>query len=228
MLCRGRDFGGGRAALCAGHRATRFPARLCRAAEATLKRLAAVYICSPSNPEGAVASESYWRNLFALADKYDFIVLADECYADIYFGAAAGLRPAGAAGTVGGFARLLSFHSLSKRSGLPGLRSGMVAGDAGLIAKFRAFRNVAGPQVPGPILAASAAAWRDEDHVAAPAPSMPKRWRRRKRILGDRMQRPDGRLFPLAEDGQWRRDRPRPVGRAGGPGAARRLHGARK
>ncbi len=65
-----------------------------------------------------------------------------------------------------GFERLLSFHSLSKRSGLPGLRSGIVAGDAALIANFRALRNYAGPQVPLPILAASAAAWRDEEHVA--------------------------------------------------------------
>ena len=108
------------------------------------------------------------EHLFALAERHDFIVLADECYADIYFDAAARLRAAGAAeADRAAFSRLLTFHSLSKRSGLPGLRSGMVAGDAELIAKFRAFRNVAGPQVPGPILAASAAAWRDEAHVAA-------------------------------------------------------------
>src|SRR6185312_3293273 len=97
--------------------------------EATLARLAAVYICSPSNPEGAVASDAYWQTLFALAERHDFIVLADECYADIWFD-----RPPHCALPVrlaqsGGFTRLLTFHSLSKRSGLPGLRSGMVAGD---------------------------------------------------------------------------------------------------
>ena len=121
----------------------------------------------PPIPKARCASEAYWRTLFALAERHDFIVLADECYADIYFDkppvCALPARLAQSAAST----RLLTFHSLSKRSGLPGLRSGMVAGDAKLIAKFRAFRNVAGPQVPTPILAASAAAWRDEAHVAA-------------------------------------------------------------
>jgi N-succinyldiaminopimelate aminotransferase len=133
----------------------------------TLERTVAVYLCSPSNPEGAIASEDYWRKLFALADQYDFTVFADECYADIYFGK----KPTGAMtvryGMTGDFSRLLTFHSLSKRSALPGLRSGIVAGDEKLMAPFRQFRNYAGPQVPMPIMAASAAAWRDEDHVAA-------------------------------------------------------------
>jgi aspartate/methionine/tyrosine aminotransferase len=127
-----------------------------------LERTVAAYLCSPSNPEGACANEPYWQTLFALADAYEFTVFADECYADIYLdrppvGALSVRRPP--------FERLLSFHSLSKRSGLPGLRSGIVAGDAKLMAKFRAFRNYAGPQVPMPLIAASAAAWNDEDHV---------------------------------------------------------------
>jgi N-succinyldiaminopimelate aminotransferase len=126
--------------------------------EALLRRLAAVYVCSPSNPEGAVASQAYWHKLFQLADQYDFVMLADECYADIWFDAPPTCSLP--ARLDQGFSRLLSFHSLSKRSGLPGLRSGMVAGDAALIEKFRAFRNVAGPTVPPPLLAASAAAWR--------------------------------------------------------------------
>ncbi len=169
--------------------------------EAVLKRLAAVYICSPSNPEGAVASEEYWRQLFALADRHDFIVLADECYADIYFGQA----PASALPTrlkqTGGFGRLLTFHSLSKRSGLPGLRSGMVAGDAELITRFRAFRQVAGPQMPGPILAASAAAWSDEEHVTANRARYAEKMAAAERILGNRMAKPTGGFFLWLETG---------------------------
>jgi len=162
---------------------------------AILERLAAVYICSPSNPEGAVADDSYWRSLFALADRYDFLVLADECYADIWFDR----EPASALSTrlaqSGGFTRLLSFHSLSTRSGLPGLRSGMVAGDAALIEKFRAFRNVAGPTVPTPLLAASAACWRDEDHVIANRIAYQEKMAAAQSVLGNRMTRPGGGFF---------------------------------
>jgi aspartate/methionine/tyrosine aminotransferase len=163
--------------------------------EATLERLAAVYICSPSNPEGAVADQAYWEKLFALAECHDFIVLADECYADIYFGE----EPTGALtarqAQSGGFTGLLSFHSLSKRSGLPGLRSGMVAGDAALIEKFRAFRNVAGPTVPTPLLAASAACWRDEDHVTRNRAAYQEKMAAAGAILGNRMTRPKGGFF---------------------------------
>ncbi|HVW72394.1 MAG TPA: aminotransferase class I/II-fold pyridoxal phosphate-dependent enzyme [Rhizomicrobium sp.] len=163
--------------------------------EATLERLAAIYICSPSNPEGAVASRGYWEQLFVLAERHDFLVLADECYADIYFGE----EPTGALtarqAQSGGFTRLLTFHSLSKRSGLPGLRSGMVAGDAMLIERFRAFRNVAGPTVPTPLLAASAACWRDEDHVIANRAGYQEKMAAAERILGNRMVRPEGGFF---------------------------------
>jgi N-succinyldiaminopimelate aminotransferase len=127
-----------------------------------LNRTVAAYFCSPSNPEGAAAGEAYWQTLFALADAYDFTVFADECYADIYLDT----PPLGAlAVRRAPYERLLSFHSLSKRSGLPGLRSGLVAGDPKLMARFRALRNYAGPQVPLPIQAASAACWNDEEHV---------------------------------------------------------------
>jgi aspartate/methionine/tyrosine aminotransferase len=163
--------------------------------EATLERIAAVYICSPSNPEGAAANEDYWRKLFALADRYDFIVLADECYADIYFDRPPVCALSARFQQSGDFRRLLTFHSLSKRSGLPGLRSGMVAGDAGLIARFRGFRTVAGPQVPGPIQAASAAAWRDEVHVAANRAAYAEKMAAAERILGNRVTRPAGGFF---------------------------------
>ncbi|HEY4122963.1 MAG TPA: aminotransferase class I/II-fold pyridoxal phosphate-dependent enzyme, partial [Rhizomicrobium sp.] len=157
----------------------------------------AAYFCSPSNPEGACASEEYWRTLFALADRYDFTVFADECYADIYFDK----PPATALDTrfkqSGNFERLLTFHSLSKRSGLPGLRSGIVAGDAALMKKFRYLRNTAGPQVATPLLAASAAAWRDEDHVIANRATYAARFATAKRILGNRtgFRMPQGGFF---------------------------------
>jgi len=168
--------------------------------EALLRRLAAVYVCSPSNPEGAVASQAYWHKLFQLADQYDFVVLADECYADIWFDAPPTCSLP--ARLDQGFSHLLSFHSLSKRSGLPGLRSGMVAGDAALIEKFRAFRNVAGPTVPTPLLAASAAAWRDEDHVIAGRAAYAEKMAAAQAILGTRMTRPNGGFFLWLEVGK--------------------------
>jgi aspartate/methionine/tyrosine aminotransferase len=163
--------------------------------EDTLARIAAVYVCSPSNPEGAVATRAYWDGLFGLAERYDFIVLADECYADIYFDTPPVCALTARFAQSNGFSRLLTFHSLSKRSGLPGLRSGMVAGCANLIARFRAFRNVAGPQVPTPILAASAACWRDEMHVAANRAAYQEKMAAAERILGNRMRRPGGGFF---------------------------------
>jgi N-succinyldiaminopimelate aminotransferase len=166
-----------------------------------LERLAAVYVCSPSNPEGAVADEAYWKTLFQLADQYDFIVLADECYADIWFDAEPVCSLPTRLAQSGSFGRLLSFHSLSKRSGLPGLRSGLVAGDATLIEKFRAFRNVAGPTVPTQLLAASAAAWRDEDHVIANRAGYAEKMAAAERILGNRMNRPQGGFFLWLEVG---------------------------
>jgi N-succinyldiaminopimelate aminotransferase len=161
---------------------------------AVLERAVAAYICSPSNPEGAVADESYWRTLFALADRHDFTVFADECYADIYTD-----KPPVGALTVRGapFERLLTFHSLSKRSGQPGLRSGIVAGNAKLMATFRAFRNYAGPQVPMPILAASAACWNDDAHVAANRAQYIERFELARRMLGNRagFRVPEGGFF---------------------------------
>lgn len=157
-----------------------------------LDRTIAAYLCSPSNPEGACADERYWRTLFGLADQYDFTVFADECYADIYREKA----PVGALSVrQAPYARLLTFHSLSKRSGLPGLRSGIVAGDARVMSKFRALRNYAGPQVPMPIQAASAAAWSDEAHVEANRASYVERFHLARKILGNRVRLPDGGFF---------------------------------
>jgi|SRR5579871_2343580 len=164
---------------------------------AVLERTAAVFICFPSNPEGACASTDYWRSLFELSERFGFVVLADECYADIYrdtapVGALTAFRERGQ-----GFERLLTFHSLSKRSGLPGLRSGMVAGDAKLIAGFRALRNYAGPQMPLPLMAASTAAWRDEDHVVRNREAYREKFRIAEAKLGNlgNFRLPDGSFF---------------------------------
>jgi aspartate/methionine/tyrosine aminotransferase len=162
-----------------------------------LARTVAVYVCSPSNPEGACATEDYWRTLFGLADRYDFTVFADECYADIWFDTPPACALPVRYALSRGFDRLLTFHSLSKRSGLPGLRSGLVAGDPKLIAQFRYLRNYAGPQVPMPVMAASAAAWRDETHVVANREMYKEKMELAHRILGNRagFRTPDGGIF---------------------------------
>jgi aspartate/methionine/tyrosine aminotransferase len=139
-------------------------------------------------------SERAWRALFEPADRYGITVLADECYADIYLDK----QPVGALSVRGApFENLLTFHSLSKRSGMPGLRSGIVAGSAALLAKFRAFRNYAGPQVPMPIMAASAAAWNDEAHVVANREIYREKFKLAHRLLGNRtgFRIPEGGIF---------------------------------
>jgi N-succinyldiaminopimelate aminotransferase len=132
-----------------------------------LDRTALVYICSPANPQGAVASRAYWRNLLALAEKHDFRILADECYSEVWRTS----PPVGilqAAAEMGADPeRVLAFHSLSKRSNLPGLRSGFVAGGAGAIAALRKLRSFAGAPLPGPLQKVATAAWADEGHVDA-------------------------------------------------------------
>ena len=115
--------------------------------------------------------------------------------------------PARLAAIAAAFRRLLTFHSLSKRSGLPGLRSGMVAGDADLIARFRAFRNVAGPQMPGPCWPPAPPAGATKIMWRPIAPPMPRRWRRPNASWAIGCTRPARRLFPLAGDRQWRGDR---------------------
>jgi len=145
--------------------ATQFLPALDAIDEQLLQRTVALYLCSPSNPQGAVADGSYLAAAIALARRFDFMLFADECYSEIY----SGTPPGGALETAfaadGSFANVVTFNSLSKRSGLPGLRSGFVAGDPAFIAPFARFRNVACPQVPLPIQHASAAAWWDEAHV---------------------------------------------------------------
>jgi len=129
------------------------------------QRTVAFYLCSPSNPQGAVAGRAFLARAIALARRFDFMLFADECYSEIYNDA----PPAGALETAYGetqsFANVVAFNSLSKRSGLPGLRSGFVAGDPDFIASFLRFRNVACPQVPLPVQHVSVKAWSEELHV---------------------------------------------------------------
>ena len=165
--------------------------------KAVLERTVAAFFCSPSNPEGACASAIEWRRLFELADKYDFTVLADECYCELYDEVA----PVGAAEVryqmSGGFTRLLCFHSLSKRSSAPGLRSGFVMGPKELIAPLTAFRNTCAAQVPLPVLEASVAAWSDEAHVELTRTLRRERFQIAERLLGNQrgFRKPAGAFY---------------------------------
>ena len=132
-----------------------------------LARTCALFICSPANPQGAVASRAYITRALALARAHDFMLFLDECYSEIYTQDA---PPGGlevAAQTPERFRNVVVFNSLSKRSNLPGLRSGFCAGDATFIEAYAEIRNMCAPQVPGPLQHASAAAWADEAHVDA-------------------------------------------------------------
>lgn len=126
-----------------------------------------LFVCSPGNPAGAVVTLDDWRELFALADKHDFVIASDECYSEIYFDEAA--PPIGcleAAHQLGrGFERLVMLSSLSKRSNVPGMRSGFVAGDASILKQFLLYRTYHGAALSPMFQSASVVAWQDEAHV---------------------------------------------------------------
>jgi N-succinyldiaminopimelate aminotransferase len=127
-----------------------------------------IYICNPGNPTGAVMSRAYLQQLIELAQRHDFVIASDECYSEIYFDEddpPEGLLGAAAAMGNDDFSRCLVFHSLSKRSSLPGLRSGFVAGDADLLEQFLLYRTYQGCALPPATQTASIAAWSDEQHV---------------------------------------------------------------
>ncbi len=134
--------------------------------EDVLNRTVAAYICSPANPQGAVASRDYWAELIRLAEKYDFRIFADECYSEIYRDEA----PTGVltvAQELGADPeRITLFNSLSKRSNVAGLRSGLIAGGSETIKRVKQLRNYAGAPLPLPLQAAAAKLWADEAHVA--------------------------------------------------------------
>ena len=138
--------------------------------DAVWDRCQLLYICSPGNPTGTVLDHETLAALIERARRHDFVIAADECYAEIYPDEArppTGLLEAAAKAGYPGFDRCLAFHSLSKRSNLPGLRSGFVAGDADVIAAFARYRTYHGCAMAPPTQAASIAAWGDEAHVEA-------------------------------------------------------------
>jgi aspartate/methionine/tyrosine aminotransferase len=135
--------------------------------EDLLARTVAFFLCSPSNPQGSAADLAYIKRALNFARKYDFLLIMDECYSEVYGGAPpkGGFEAAAALG--GALDHLLVCNSLSKRSNAAGLRSGFVAGDPDIIKAFTRLRSYGGAVQPMPVLAAAAALWRDEDHVRA-------------------------------------------------------------
>jgi N-succinyldiaminopimelate aminotransferase len=128
-----------------------------------------LFVCSPGNPTGAVMPMAEWEKLFALSDQYGFVIASDECYSEIYFRDDAPLGGLEAAAKLGrtDYKNLVAFTSLSKRSNVPGMRSGFVAGDANILKQFLLYRTYHGSAMSGMVQAASVAAWNDEAHVVA-------------------------------------------------------------
>src|SRR5690242_11407140 len=159
-----------------------------------LARTVAFYIASPANPQGAIADLAYLSRLTSLARRYGFLVFSDECYSEIYSGSApAGILQAASPD----FANAIVFQSLSKRSSLPGLRVGFVAGDRRFIASFLDLRNVAAPQVPMPAQEVAIAAYADETHVIENRRRYARKFDLADQIIGDRYgyRRPAGGFF---------------------------------
>jgi N-succinyldiaminopimelate aminotransferase len=162
-----------------------------------LERCALFYLCTPANPQGAIADMAYLKKAIKLARTYDFVLAVDECYCEIYDRA----PPTGvleACVELGGdLSNVLVFHSLSKRSSAAGLRCGFVAGDAALIARFQHLRSYGGAQVPLPLQNAATALWSDEHHVEANRALYRRKFDIAEEILGKRFgfYRPPGGFF---------------------------------
>ena len=137
--------------------------------DAVWQRTQLLFVCSPGNPTGAVMPLAEWEKLFALSDRHGFVIASDECYSEIYFRDEPPLGGLEAAARLGrrDYRNLVAFTSLSKRSNVPGLRSGFVAGDAALMKAFLLYRTYHGSAMSPVVQAASIAAWGDEDHVVA-------------------------------------------------------------
>jgi aspartate/methionine/tyrosine aminotransferase len=168
-----------------------------------LERTAAFYLCSPANPQGAAADLDYFRRAIELARRYDFALIVDECYAEIY----TRTPPVGALEAAvaldGRLDNVLVFHSLSKRSSAAGLRSGFVAGDPALLAAFARLRSYGAAVQPLPILAAATALWQDERHVVASRAMYQAKFDLADRCLAGLCNyvRPDGGFFLWLEVG---------------------------
>jgi len=161
---------------------------------ALLARTVAMYLASPSNPQGAVATRDYLKRLIALARRFGFLLFADECYSEIY----SHEPPAGMLEVAGeDFANVVVFQSLSKRSNLPGLRVGFAAGDKHFLAQFIELRNIAAPQVPVPAQEVAVVAYGDETHVEENRTLYRQKFDLADQILGDRFgyRRPAGGFY---------------------------------
>lgn len=165
--------------------------------EETLSRASVVYLCSPGNPQGMAADMDYLMAMIKLARSHDFLLIVDECYAEVYTAA----RPTGAleacARMGGSLDNIVVFHSLSKRSNAPGLRCGFAAGDGDVLKCYFKFRNYGGVAVSMPILAAAAALLRETDHVETMRRYYRANFDAAEGILGNRYgyYRPDGGFF---------------------------------
>jgi len=167
-----------------------------------LDQTALAFLCSPSNPEGAVADRAAWKGAIELARRHGFVLAADECYTDIYNGS----PPCGVlevAAESGSLDRVLSFHSLSKRSNAAGLRCGFIAGEEGMVDAIDAYFRYGGAGVPVPILQAGAALWEDEVHVAETRRFYRNLFDMAARKIGDRFgwSKPGGGFFLWLEVG---------------------------
>jgi len=160
---------GARTAFVASDPARSFAADWDAVDDATWSRTQLLYVCSPGNPTGAVIPLSEWQRLFELSDRHGFVIASDECYSEIHFRDEPPLGSLQAARALGrdGFRNLVAFTSLSKRSNVPGLRSGFVAGDAALLKAFLLYRTYHGSAMGPLVQRASIAAWNDEAHVVA-------------------------------------------------------------
>jgi N-succinyldiaminopimelate aminotransferase len=162
-----------------------------------LDRVTVAYICSPANPQGAVASRAYWRELLTLAERHDFQIFADECYSEIWRNA----PPPGileiAAEMGADSERVVAFHSLSKRSNLPGLRSGFAAAGPQSMLRLRQLRAFAGAPLPLPLQKVAEAAWADEDHVTQSRALYQEKFALADQIFGGMQgwQNPEGGFF---------------------------------
>jgi N-succinyldiaminopimelate aminotransferase len=162
--------------------------------EDLLARTVAIYLASPANPQGAVADRAYLSRVTAMARRFGFLIFSDECYCEIY----SERPPPGMLETAGkDFANVVVFHSLSKRSSLPGLRVGFAAGDRKFLSAYLELRNVAGPQVPTPMQHVAIAAYGDETHVVENRRLYSEKFDLADQIIGDRYsyRRPAGGFF---------------------------------
>jgi len=178
-------------------RATGFLPDLAAIPESLLARSALMYLCTPANPQGAIADMAYLKRAVELARAFDFVLAVDECYCEIYDGAAPPGALEACAALGGDLSQVLVFHSLSKRSSAAGMRCGFVAGDPKLIALFQHLRGYGGAQVPLPIQEAATALWNDEAHVEANRALYRRKFDVAERVLGRRFgfYRPPGGFF---------------------------------